>query len=462
MVASRRPEFNFALEHAISIAERLGKPLLVLEALRAGYPWASDRLHAFVLDGMAANAAAFARAGVTYYPYVERKPGEGKGLVETLAQKAVAIVSDEFPCFFLPRMQEAVAPRLPVRFEVVDGNGLLPLRAADRAYLRAVDFRRFVQRSLATQLETRPRKKPLANLRLPAFGALPRRLLQRWPMASTELLSAAPAALARLAIDHGVPRVEARGGYEAGRRVLRRFIHERLERYAEDRNHPDLAATSELSPYLHFGHLAADEVFDAVARAEDLTPGSLGDRRRGERDGFWQLRPGAEAFLDQLVTWRELGFNYCHHRPDDYARYDALPEWARKTLAKHARDRRDPTYSLEQLKSAETYDVIWNAAQRELVRTGRLHNYLRMLWGKKVIEWSRTPGHALEALLDLNNRYALDGRNPNSYSGIFWCFGRFDRAWGPERPIFGTVRYLSSDNTRRKLRLRAYLERYGP
>jgi deoxyribodipyrimidine photo-lyase len=269
-----------------------------------------------------------------------------------------------------------------------------------------------------------------------------------------------------LPIDHTVAPVDLRGGERAGRAALKRFLVDRLHRYAEDRNHPDRDATSGLSPYLHFGHLSAHEVFASVAAVEELdplAPDAFGDEKRGERDGFWLVRPGAEAFLDQLVVWRELGFNCCHHRPRDYHRYDSLPAWARATLAKHARDQRPEHYSLDQLAAAETYDPIWNAAQRELVQSGRIHNYLRMLWGKKVLEWSPSPEAALETLIELNNRYALDGRDPNSYSGIFWCFGRYDRAWGPERPIFGTIRYMSSEATRRKLALDEYLERWsGP
>jgi deoxyribodipyrimidine photo-lyase len=167
-----------------------------------------------------------------------------------------------------------------------------------------------------------------------------------------------------------------------------------------------------------------------------------------------------EGFLDQLVTWRELGFNTCWHRPD-HDRYETLPDWARRTLARHAGDPRQHLYTTDQLAAAATHDPLWNAAQRQLVREGRLHNYLRMLWGKKILEWTTEPREALEVMLELNNRYALDGRDPNSTSGIFWVLGRYDRPWGPERPVFGTVRYMSSANTARKVSVRAYLERYG-
>ncbi len=168
----------------------------------------------------------------------------------------------------------------------------------------------------------------------------------------------------------------------------------------------------------------------------------------------------AEAFLDQFITWRELGYNFSSQR-EDYDQYDSLPDWAKKTLAKHARDHRPTVYSHDEFAAAATHDPLWNAAQRQLLSEGRLHNYLRMLWGKKILEWSPTPEEALATMIELNNKYAIDGRNPNSYSGIFWILGRFDRPWGPERPIFGTVRYMSSDNTARKFDVRPYLAKYG-
>ena len=169
----------------------------------------------------------------------------------------------------------------------------------------------------------------------------------------------------------------------------------------------------------------------------------------------------AESFLDELVTWRELGYVFCDQRPRDYDRYASLPSWARQTLEDHEGDERPHLYTRAQLDEARTHDPLWNAAQTQLREEGRVHNYLRMLWGKKILEWSPSPQHALDALIELNNRYALDGRNPNSYSGIFWTLGRFDRAWGPERPIFGKVRYMSSENTARKLDTKPYLARWG-
>jgi deoxyribodipyrimidine photo-lyase len=186
----------------------------------------------------------------------------------------------------------------------------------------------------------------------------------------------------------------------------------------------------------------------------------LSEDARGSRSGWWGVSSAAESFLDQVITWRELGHIYCHHVPN-FDQYESLPDWARATLEAHSGDTRPFIYSVEQLEECGTHDRVWNAAQAQLRSEGRIHNYLRMLWGKKILEWSAHPRDAFAAMIELNNRYALDGRDPNSYSGIAWCLGRFDRAWGPERPIFGKIRYMSSDNTVRKLRLRPYLERWA-
>jgi deoxyribodipyrimidine photo-lyase len=172
------------------------------------------------------------------------------------------------------------------------------------------------------------------------------------------------------------------------------------------------------------------------------------------------MSAAAEAFLDQLVTWRELGFNACARDPG-YALYESVPAWARATLEQHAADARAHLYSAAEFERAGTHDPLWNAAQRQLMREGRIHTYLRMLWGKKILEWSSSPREALDVMLDLNNKYALDGRDPNSYSGILWVLGKYDRPWGPARPVFGSVRYMSSENTARKLHVKGYLERYS-
>ena len=462
MIAARRARWNFALERAVEHAVRLGKPLVVLEALRAGYQWASERLHAFVIEGMADNARAFAGTPLTYLPYVEPEPGSGKGMVEALVARACVVVTDDAPVFFLSRMVAVTAARLPVLVEAVDGNGLLPLAATEAVFPTAFAFRRLLQGLLPAHLEEAPAPDALVGVCLPRLKTLPEEISHHWPAAPTLLLEDDPEALAALRVDHRVGRVaDTRGGSSAGLALLGRFLNDRLAGYAETRNQPEQEGTSGLSPYLHFGHVSAHEVFAAVAEREGWTAERLASRASGKRAGWWGISAAAEAFLDQLVTWRELGYNFAGRR-DDGERYESLPPWARATLEKHASDPRPRAYSAEQLESAATHDPLWNAAQVQLVREGRIHNYLRMLWGKKILEWSPSPQAALAVMLELNNRYALDGRDPNSASGIGWCLGRYDRPWGPERAIFGTVRYMSSENTARKLRVAEYIVRYAP
>jgi deoxyribodipyrimidine photo-lyase len=461
MIAARRTRWSFALERALEHARAFGKPLLVFEALRVDYRWASDRFHRFVLDGMSERGSRLERAGIHYFPYVEPIAGAGKGLFESLAARACVVVTDESPGFFLPRVVARAAQRTSVRVESIDGNGLLPLRAAPRVYERAFDFRRHVQKTLVSHLADAPLPDPLASLRrapLPPLASLPRDLLARFPPASPALLAGAPAALAALPIAHDVPPVSCRGGARAARARLAQFLDSRLARYAE-RNHPDADAASGLSPYLHFGNLSAHEVFAAVAEHEDWSPDRVAPRVTAKARGFWGMSEAAESFVDQLVTWRELALHTAHFRPDS-DQYDSLPTWARGTLEKHSSDRRAHRYDRAALESAETHDVLWNAAQRELVREGRMHNYLRMLWGKKVLEWAASPREAFEILLTLNDKYALDGRDPNSVAGVAWVFGRYDRPW-PERPIFGVVRSMTSESARKKLHLERYLARFG-
>ena len=441
MTAFRRLGWNFALQRAADRARELGRPLVIFEPLRAGYPWASDRFHRFVIDGMADHARRLAKTRVLYHPYVEPMPGKGRGLLEALASRACLVVADDYPAFFLPRMVAAAARKLKVRMEKVDSNGLLPLRATGKVFTAAFHFRRFLQKALPVHLADFPEEAPLAAPLPRRLAGLPPEILRRWPSAPLD----------------GEP---SQGGEPAAAAVLERFLEERLGGYGEGRNHPDEEMSSGLSPYLHFGHVAPHQVFAAVASWEEWTPERLGQGSRGAVEGWWGMSPAAEKFLDEAVTWREIGYNMAFHWPD-FDRYESLPDWALKTLGKHERDPRPHLYTLEEFEAAATHDPVWNAAQTQLVREGRIHNYLRMLWGKKILHWSATPRRALAVLIELNNKYALDGRDPNSYTGIFWCLGRYDRPWAPERAVFGTVRYMSTESTLRKLRLKRYLERYG-
>jgi len=457
MVGSRRLRSNVALQHAVEQARAWRKPLVILEALRCDYPWACDRLHRFVIDGMADHATALAGSPVSYLPYVEPARGAGKGLLASLAADACLVITDDFPSFFIPRMIEAAGRSIGARLEAVDANGILPMRATDKVFLTAFSFRSYLQGAFRDSLAAWPDTIDFSGL--PA-ATLPVGLADRWPSTPTDVLRAPEALIASLPIDHSVAPAEVRGGTVAAEAALARFVRDRLPHYVDDHSHPDAEVTSGLSPYLHFGHIGPHEVFAAVMTAEGWTSRKLGTGKRGQREGWWGASNNAEAFLDQLITWRELGYNMCAWRPDDYAHFDSLPAWARATLDRHAVDERPYTYTRQQFMHADTHDPVWNAAQRQLAATGTCHNYMRMVWGKKILEWSPSADEALDTMIDVMNRYALDGRNPNSYTGYCWTLGRYDRPWAPEREIFGTIRYMSSANTVRKLRMKHYLARW--
>jgi deoxyribodipyrimidine photo-lyase len=464
MTSARRTQYNFALQHAIARCLELGKPLLVYEALRCDYQWASDRLHSFVINGMADNAAAFSHAKVTYLPYVEPSLKAGAGMLAALSSHAVEVITDEFPCFFLPAMASAAATKVACSMLSVDSNGILPLRAFDKAYPTAASFRRAWQKIIHPHLVHFPLASPLAAnaaiAKVIGGAQIPAAVTKRWPTISADTLLRPAELLASLPIDHNVQPAFA-GGAKAAHAVLATFLDQKLARYGVERNQPEQDVASGLSPFLHFGHISAHQVVSAVWSHSDWDPSRVaGAKATGSRDGWWGLPGPAESFMDEILTWRELGYSFCFHRKD-FDQYSSLPDWVRKTLDEHASDPREHLYDLSALESAQTHDPLWNAAQRQLVREGRIHNYLRMLWGKKILQWTASPQHALRIMIELNNKYAVDGRNPNSYSGIFWTLGRFDRPWAPIRPVFGCIRFMSSDNTAKKLRVKGYLAKYA-
>ncbi|WP_315853760.1 deoxyribodipyrimidine photolyase [Roseiconus lacunae] len=459
MTSARRVRYNFSLQHAIRRATELALPLVIFEPLRVRYRWASDRIHQFIIEGMRDNAVSLRDKPVTYFPYVEPKPGAGSALLVSLAKQAATVVTDEYPCFFLPHLIPAVRHRLPVPLEVVDGNGIVPLRLPDRTFTVAHSFRRWMQKNILDCLTELPQANPLARLKLPTLDRLPGAITRRWKPADFDRLLAG--GLDQIPIDHDVrPSPVLTGGSKAAAKQLSRFVDRRLEDYGDERNHPDEHATTELSAHLHFGHIAAHEVVQSVLDHESWTPDQL-SKPNGKNHGFWNTSESAEGFLDQIITWREMGFNLAFREPRRYDKLESLPDWAKRTIAETAEDPRPVTYTLEQFETAQTHDEVWNAGQRQLVREGMMHNYIRMLWGKKILHWTESASQALQIMVHLNNKYGLDGRDPNSYSGIFWVLGRYDRAWGPKRPVFGSLRYMTTDSARRKLRLNGYLNRYS-
>lgn len=460
MIANRRLTWNFSLDHAINKCNELAKPLLIFEPLRCGYKWASDRIHAFIIQGMKENLKRCPGNSPKYLPYLESDHGNGKGLLKALSANACMVVTDDYPAFFLPRMVTAAASSVPVRMEMVDSNGLAPMSITQKTYSTAHGFRRFLQKELPNHILDAPNPDPFSGYQKHGKVKIDENILTKWGNHYDILKTADHDILRSLSIDHGVLPTETAGGASEAEKRLKSFVKNNLSMYSELSNHPDEAATSGLSPYLHFGHISTSQVFHEVAQKEDWRPDKLSSATNGKRIGWWGMSEAAETFLDQLITWRELGFNMCNNN-SDYGQYDSLPQWAGDTLNDHRKDQREFLYSLQDFEQANTHEKVWNAAQNQLLQEGVIHNYMRMVWGKKILQWTQSPEEALDIMIHLNNKHGLDGRDPNSYSGIFWILGRYDRPWGPERPIFGKIRYMSEKNTIRKLRVRDYLEQYG-
>ena len=460
MVGARRISWNNAMDRAIHWSNQLKKPVLVVEALSYRYQWASERHHQFILDGMIDNHIEAEHQGITYRCFVSHEGDEGAGLIESLAENACLIVSDDYPCFFIPKMLNALSDRLQIKMEAIDSNGVIPLSVSEKPHTTAYAFRRFVQKNFVQGLETFALENPgrLQRYHFQDTSRLNPRLNRSPLLESGEMRYK----LSDIPLDRGVKKGVLKGGARAAGERANRFIQLALGRYDEDRNSVDPGGTSLLSPYLHYGHVSSQYVVSSILNNANWGPEQACEKAHGSRGGWWNLPGGEEAFLDQIITWRELGYHFCHHHRSTHGTFETLPNWAKESLGIHRGDPRPYVYTLAEFENSRTHDQVWNAAQRELVTTGLMHNYLRMLWAKKVLEWTERPEDALEILIHLNNKYALDGRDPNSYSGIMWTFGLFDRAWGPERPIYGKVRYMTSESTKRKLKLKPYLEKYAP
>lgn len=425
-----RSRDNPALNFAVERANELGLPIVVYQGLRPDYPWASDRLHAFVLESVADLAADFARRGIPYGFFLERArraPAPSSPL-EELARRAALVVTDYFPTFIVPRQTRRLRERIDAPVIAVDSCTIVPMAQISRQHPTARGFRTEVTAALPHFLH-------------PVGNSEPRiRRAFEFPFDVTRPGTGAVGAAVLAAscdIDHSVgPSPVLRGGQEAARVRLIGFVETGLTRYQEDRGDPNRPeAVSGLSPYLHFGNISPQEV---LLRVRDVA-----------------AREQYARFEDELLVWRELAHNFCHHDPR-HRTLDATPAWARQELDDHAADPRPARYTMAQLERGETESALWNAAQRCYVRDGTMHNHLRMLWGKAILHWSEDAAEALRTMEHLNNKYALDGRDANSYAGFQWILGKFDRPFY-RRPVFGTVRYMSLAAAGRKFDLPAWL-----
>lgn len=424
----KRTSHNHALNFAINAANERKLPLVVYEGLKYYYHWANDRIHTFILEGVAEKKAEFARLGIKYLFYLQRDEHDPKQTVARLAKSAALIVTDDFPCFIIPEHNKIITEKAEIPVYAVDSNGMIPLSKFEKEEYAAYTIRPKIKRLLPDYIE--PFKEiELINKQPDLKVDCPETIVTDENIA--ELVG-------QCDIDHSVePSPLYHGGTENGRKRLNRFSKEILPKYDETRSEPGVDGTSRLSSYLHFGFLSVYEIYEAVINAD-------------------APQTAKDAYLEELIVRRELSYNFTKFNPN-YDSLESLPDWAKKTIREHDGDKRPTIYTPEEIESGKTGDELWNAAQRESLATGEIHNYMRMLWGKKVIEWRPSYEDAFQLLIHLNNKYSLDGRNPNSYAGVLWCFGKHDRAWG-ERPVFGKLRYMSSVNTARKIDAKKYIE----
>ena len=436
MQTTQRVQHNFALEFAIEQANRLRLPVLVYHGLRHDYPWANDRIHTFILETVVDLYKDFEARGIQYVFYLERtgddaeaRRGAGKPspLVE-LARRAALVTTDFFPTFIVPRQIKALRAKVDTPILAVDSATVVPMKHFDREHATAVGFRPRLMAALPEYLRPLRAVEPQVRRRT----EVPFDPINPTP-------DDIPALVASCDIDHDVPPARTlRGGPAAARRRLDHFIERGLPRYEEDRGDPNEDATSMLSPYLHFGNISPHEVV-------------LQTREAGPAAQF-------AKFQDELLTWREISHNFVYHNRR-HRTVDSIPGWAREELQKGEADPRPVLYSEEEMELGHTGDELWNAAQRAYLVDGWMHNSLRMLWGKAVLQWTRNAEEALRVLEHFNNKYSLDGRDPNSYGGIHWIFGKFDRPFY-RRPIYGTVRFQSLKAAAKKFNVPRYLKQY--
>lgn len=424
MSRDQRVRDNWALLYAAELARNAGQPLGVLFCLAPSYLGATSRQYDFMLRGLAEVETELRDRGIRF----ALLPGRPDEQVVRFAHEheVGAVVADSSPLRPNREWRRAAARGLDVPLFDVDAHNIVPCwLASSKQEYSARTFR--------------PRIGALLGEFLVPFPRLPGRL-PTWPGGSRS--ADWSSAGGSLRADRSVPPVaDSRPGTRAAAAALRRFIRSHLRHYAAGRNDPNAAAVSGLSPYLHFGQLSAQRVALTVRAARAPVAAK-------------------EAFIEQLVVRRELADNFCLHN-SDYDRFAGLPDWSRRTLTEHRADRREYVYAQTEFEQARTHDALWNAAQQGLVETGRMHGYLRMYWAKKILEWSESPERAVAIAVRLNDRYALDGRDPNGYVGVLWAIGGLhDRPWFT-RPVYGSVRYMSRSGCEAKLDVEAYVRRSG-
>lgn len=425
MQQSQRTEFNHALEYAIFLADELGQPLVVLFGITEKFPDANARHYYFMLEGLTEVETNLKQRGIQFV--VRRESPEIAA--EELSERASMLITDCGYLKFQRNWRTHVAETANCPVIQVETDVIVPVEVASpKAEYTAGTFRPKISKKLDDYLMLLGENQfKIKSLDL-EFDSLD--------------ISDTDAVIAQLDIDKSVSQLDwITGGTSHAKKLLSEFIENKLDKFHELRNDPSENYLSDMSPYLHFGQISPLYIALKIMETDS---------------------PGKDAYLEELIVRRELSMNLCFYDPD-YDSLNCLPDWAQQTLIEHKDDHRKYIYTLEQFETAQTHDPYWNAAQKEMMYRGKMHGYMRMYWGKKILEWSETPEKAHEIALYLNNKYSLDGRDPNGFTGVAWCFGKHDRAW-KEREIYGKVRYMNDRGLERKFDIEEYVkkvEKYG-
>jgi deoxyribodipyrimidine photo-lyase len=426
MQRSERALDNPALDVAIEVANALDVPVVVFFSAISNFPHANLRHYVFLNQGLVDIEEDLQERQIGF---IVRRPPHNS-LEKLLTElNAAMVIGDENPCREPERWRKVLANRLRIPFWTVDADVVVPSGLFEKRMYALHIFKPKLYAELPKYLRKQPLLKPQQEWKPPQG-------LESFPV--------------REDVTHGWTKLDRSvgpvdsftGGTHAAVKRLKEFVDKELGAYDKMRNHPEVDGTSRLSPYLHFGHISPLTIALAVGKA--FKEGKVS-------------QVAHDSYINELIGWRELAVNFVKFT-ENYDSFECAEPWARKTLMEHARDRREHPYTVEQMERAETHDELWNAAQKQMVKFGWMHNYMRMYWAKKILEWSPDPARAFDTCVTLNDRYFLDGRDPNGYAGVAWSIvGKFDRPWF-DRPIFGTIRYMSGASTGKKFNSKKYIQ----
>jgi deoxyribodipyrimidine photo-lyase len=420
MQAAQRVEYNHALEYAVYYSNSLKVPLLAVFCIVDKYPYSNISQYRFMIEGLQEVQKQLEKRGIPFVALLDTP----ERVIPSIAEDASLVVVDRDYQRLQRKWRTSIAQSIECPLHQVETNVVVPIEAVSpKEEYSAGTIRPKVHRILEDYLV--PLRKQRVKISSEGIGE------------EGIDLTDIDTVLKRVKVENDITQdIRFRGGTSKAKKLLKQFISQDLDVFATLRNDPSIDRLSKMSPYLHFGQISPLFIALQVRKANS---------------------PGTDTYLEELIIRRELSMNFVFFN-SNYDTFECLPNWAKETLEFHSFDNREYIYSFNELENATTHDPYWNAAQKEMVHTGKMHGYMRMYWGKKIIEWTESPFDAYETCIKLNDSYELDGRDPNGYAGVAWCFGKHDRAWG-ERAIFGKVRYMNDKGLKRKFNIEAYVDR---